>query len=90
MKPDSATAMRNLIAQVRLTIPFGMPEAQMCLDGCQGCSRKLLEFLESELDSWERRLDDGEIPDFGDLNALVKTSKKIYTVLNNNGLVNDE
>lgn len=87
MKPDTATAMRQLIKQVRETIPFDIPEAVLCADECRGCSMKLLEYLASELDDWEFKLDQGEIPNFGDINQLAKSSRKIYRVLEKNGLL---
>ncbi|MCG8427360.1 MAG: hypothetical protein MI754_08400 [Chromatiales bacterium] len=79
--------MRNLISEVRATIPFGLPEAQVCLDSCQGCSQKLLDYLEAELESWEQRLDEGIVPNFGDLNTLARSSRKVYRVLQSNGLI---
>lgn len=86
-KPDSTTAMRRLIVQVRDAIPFDMPEAQVCSGTCDGCSLKLLEFLGNELDGWEARLDAGERPGFKELSRLAKTSRKVYSVLARNGLV---
>lgn len=86
-KPDSATAMRLLIAEVRDAVPFDMPEAQVCEGTCDGCSVKLLEFLAGELDGWEVRLDAGERPGFKELSRLAKTSRKVYSVLARNGLV---
>lgn len=87
MKPDTRTAMRNLIGQIRAAIPFDLPEAKMCSDSCDGCSIKLLEFLESELQDWERELDVGKQPNFGDLARLANTGKKIFKILERNGLV---
>jgi hypothetical protein len=87
MKPDTVTAMRQLIARVREALPFDLPEAQTCSGPCDGCSMKLLAFLEGELDAWERRLDDGERPSFGDISRLARTSAKIHAVLMRNGLV---
>lgn len=87
MKPDTTTAMVNLIAQVRAAMPLGLRNEQICGDSCDGCSMKLLIYLETELDAWEQRLEDGERPNFGDLNKLAKTSKKIYRVLEKNGLL---
>ena len=89
MKPDTSTAMQNLIDEVRSTLPFGASEAQLCADSCQGCSMKLLEFLESELDDWEQKLQDGVKPSFGDINRMGKTCKKVYTILKKNGLVEE-
>ena len=44
-RPDSVTAMRDLIAEIRRTLPFDKPEAQICTDPCRGCSIKLLDYL---------------------------------------------
>ena len=52
-KPDTRTAMRQLIDRVRNEIPFGLPEEALCGDTCKGCSTKLLIYLETELDEWE-------------------------------------
>jgi len=87
MKPRTPVAMRELIAQIKQAIPFDMPEARMCEGVCKGCSMKLLEYLEMEIETWEYRLDQGDIPNFGDLKRLAKSSKKIYKVLEINGLV---
>ena len=88
-KPDTRTAMQALINEVRQTIPFDTPEAVMCSDdsSCQGCSLKLLEFLSMELDNWQQKLEDGEVPNFGDLQKLGKSSRAVYKVLEKNGLV---
>jgi hypothetical protein len=85
-KPDSTTAMRLLIAQVRDAVPFDMREAQVCAGTCDGCSLKLLEFLGNELDGWEARLDAGARPGLRDLSRLAKTSRKVYSVLARNDL----
>ena len=68
-------------------MPFDLPEANLCSGKCNGCSQKLLDYLDSELENWEYRLKDGHLPDFGDINRIAKTSKKIYRVLQHNGLV---
>ena len=87
MKPDTCAAMRMLIRQIRDAIPFGLPEASVCGDSCDGCSMKLLEFMESELEGWERRLDQGVRPNFGDLSRLAGTARNIHKSLLRNGLV---
>ncbi|MCO4758931.1 MAG: hypothetical protein KC477_12990 [Oceanospirillaceae bacterium] len=89
-KPDTATAMNNLIGQVREAIDFNMPISRLCDGPCTGCSKKLLEFLDTELEEWEYKLSQNESPNFGDIQALAKTSKKIYTVLKKNGIVEEE
>ncbi len=89
MKPATPVAMRKLIMQIREAMPFALTREQICSDSCAGCAMKLLIFLETELDSWEQRLLHGARPDFGDLNKLASTSKKIYKVLRNNGLCSE-
>ncbi|MCB1786767.1 MAG: hypothetical protein KDJ33_10985 [Gammaproteobacteria bacterium] len=81
MKPDSATAMQQLIAQIRATFPFDRPQAQVCAGPCQGCSLKLLEFLATEIDAWEQRITAGERPGLAELSQLLRTSRKIARVL---------
>ncbi|WP_252178875.1 hypothetical protein [Endozoicomonas sp. 4G] len=87
MKPNTQTAMQELILQVREAIPFDMPEAEICTGKCVGCPKKLLEFLDQELTDWESRLEDEEAPRLGDLSRLAKTSKKVHKALAKNGLV---
>lgn len=87
MKPDVATAMRQMISQIRGTLPFDAPEAQICQGPCDGCSMKLLNYLDDELMAWEQRLDQGERPGLADLSRLAKTSRRIYRVLEQNGLI---
>ncbi|MCK5001549.1 MAG: hypothetical protein KAS57_00885 [Gammaproteobacteria bacterium] len=89
MKPDTSTAMQNLINEVRATMPFDVGEAQLCADSCNGCSLKLLEFLDMELQDWEQKLQDGVVPSFGDVHKMGKTCKKIYMVLKKNGLIEE-
>ncbi len=79
--------MRRLIAQMREAIPFGLYDEQICGDSCEGCSSKLLIYLETELDAWESRLADGDIPNFGDLDRLASQGRKIQRVLQRNGVI---
>lgn len=87
VKPNTRTAMWLLIDQVREAIPFAAPEAQVCVGTCEGCSMKLMTFLEGELEDWTRRLEAGERPSLGDLSRLARTSRKVYAILERNGLV---
>lgn len=89
MKPDTSTAMQNLIDEVRVALPFGASEARLCADSCQGCSMKLLAFLETELEDWERKLQQGVQPSFGDIHRMGKICKKVYVALQKNGLVEE-
>jgi hypothetical protein len=85
-KPDTRTAMSRLISQIRDAAPFDLNPEQICGDGCEGCSSKLLIYLETELDDWETKLTDGAIPTFGDLDRLAKQGRKILRVLQRNGV----
>jgi hypothetical protein len=87
MKPDAPTALRQLIDEVRQTLPFDLPEARVCNGPCDGCSLKLLDFLEMELAAWERRLDEGEKPGLAELSRLAKTARRIHRILHRNGLL---
>jgi hypothetical protein len=40
-----------------------------------------------EIADWEQRLENGEIPNFRDIQKLEKTGRKIYRVLEKNNLV---
>jgi hypothetical protein len=80
-------AMQQLIEQVRVAMPFNLPEANLCSGKCNGCSQKLLDYLDVELEGWEYRLRIGEEPDFGEIQRIAKTSKKIYRVMQKNNLI---
>lgn len=79
--------MSGLIRQLREAIPLGLSDEEICGDSCEGCSSKLLIYLETELDSWESRLEAGEVPTLGDLDRLAKQGRKIHRVLQQNGIV---
>ncbi len=87
MKPDVSTAMRNLIREVRQTLPFDLTEEQMCTGPCDGCSMKLLGYLESELEHWEQRLAEDEKPGLAELSKLAKSCRKVHAIVRKNGLL---
>jgi hypothetical protein len=87
MKPDTVLAMQNLIKQIKSAIPFDPGKTDACTDCCKGCSVKLIDFLEVEIEDLEYRLVNDEAPNFKDINKLAKTAKKIYRVLINNDLI---
>lgn len=80
-------AMRLLIRQVRDAIPFDLPQAQVCTGFCNGCSVKLLDYLDTQLCDWEVWLASDERPGLADLSRLGGTSRKVYRALAANGLV---
>lgn len=81
MKPDTLSAMRSLINEVRTVIPFDLPEEAICSGVCRGCAKKLLEFLDAELSEWECRLDAGEVPRLGDVQQLGRCCRKVHVAL---------
>jgi len=87
VKPKTPAAMQQLIQQVRDTLPFGTPQGYVCADECKGCSLKLLEFLDLELMDWEDRLEQGEVPGLADVQRLAKISRRVYNVLDKNGVL---
>ena len=72
MKPTTTVAMASLIQTIRQSTPFDLPDAEICSGTCKGCSKKLLNYLESETDRWNSKLESGDIPTLGDINALAK------------------
>ncbi len=87
MKPNTTDAMRELIAQIKNTLPFDSVDPDFCSDACSGCSLKLIDFLSIEIDDWEHRLDQKEVPNLSDIKKLGKMAKKIHTVLIKNNLI---
>lgn len=87
MKPNTSIAMADLIVEIREALPFNASESQICSGVCKGCSLKLLDYLDIELVDWEYRLENGETPNFGDLKRISTTARKIYKVLDRNGLI---
>ena len=46
--------------------------------------------MEMEITEWERRLENGDIPNFRDIEKLSKTGKKIYRILVKNNLIKND
>jgi len=80
-RPDTRTAMRRLIGEVRAAIPFGAHALRECTGECDRCPAKLLELLELELEAWERGLDEGALPDLADLSRLLRVSREVEQAL---------
>ena len=81
--------MQHLIGQIRTALPFDQPTALLCQQHCVGCPKKLMEFIEGEVSGWENALSRGETPALGDIDQLARTSRKIYAVLEKNGLIRE-
>lgn len=85
-KPNTTEAMHKLTETVRQTLPFNLPKEVLC-SGCSrhGCAFKLLEYMDMELQDWEQRLENGEKPNFNDIQKLTKISQKVYKNLQKTG-----
>ena len=91
MKPKTEVVMTDIIQQIKAAFPFDMSEEEMCAVTCShGCPRNLLEYIHAEITEWEQRLENGETPNFRDIQKLAKTSKKIYKILEKNDLIDNE
>ncbi len=87
-KPDRTTALLNIISEVRAEFPFYVPDANICGISCIGCPKKLLELVDSEFCEWEAKINNGVIPNFGEIYKLGKLCKNVRRGLKRNGLVN--
>lgn len=87
MKPKPPEAMRRLIRQVRDALPFRRSPEELCSGGCKPCAPKLLEYLATELDEWDERLDRGEVPTLGEIDRLARSSRKVYEALRKAGMI---
>lgn len=88
-KPDTQIAMRKLIADIRSAIPFDTPQEKLCNGPCTGCAKKLLDYLDMELEEREAEINAGHIPGLGELNRLKKSAVKIHSALIKNGLISE-
>lgn len=89
-KPDTQIAMRKLIADIRSAIPFDTPQEKLCNGPCTGCAKKLLDYLDMQLEEKESEINAGIIPNLGELNRLKKSAMKIHATLIKNGLIKNE
>lgn len=87
MKPDTTTAMRGLIAQIKTTLPLDGVVSDFCSDTCSGCSLKLVDFLALEIEEWEYKISQLIVPNFKDIDRLAKMANKIRAVLIQNKLI---
>lgn len=88
-RPKTNIAMSEMILQVRDTFPFDEPEYFICgtKGSCQGCPKKLLEIVDTELSYWEVELANGSIPSLGEVSRLGKLCKNVRRGLVRNNLI---
>jgi len=83
-KPNTKTAIQQLIAQIQQAIPLNLNEAQMCQGECLGCSKKMLEMLDAEISYWQYT---DAIPSLKDLKNLENIGRRTYKILKRNQLL---
>ena len=83
-KPTARIAMQAMIGNIKDKIPLDLEEAQMCQGECLGCSKKMLEMLDTEISYWQ--YSDTE-PGLKDLKNLQNISERTYKILKRNRLV---
>jgi len=87
MKPNTSIAMKMLIEQIQVALPFEKPEHEICAGKCIGCPKKMLEYIGSELDHYQCQLDNAEIPTLGEISGLAIIAKKVHRNMAKNHLV---
>lgn len=80
-KPDTRTAIAEMIQEARRRLPFETSFVRDCEGRCEECPFKLLEFLELELATWEARLGGGEVPSLGDVHRLGRDCTEVHALL---------
>lgn len=88
-KPDLNSAMLNLIEEVKNELPLYESETFICgpKGNCSGCSKKLLEMVDTELMYWEHSISIGQGPNFEELRRFGKLCSSVRRGLERNGLV---
>lgn len=87
-KPNTKAAMYRLLDAIREHIPFGLKEADMCQGICRGCSKKMMEMLDSEMCQWQADLDNELAnPTLADLVFMEKLARRTEKILQRNKLM---
>jgi hypothetical protein len=90
IKAKTDVVMSRIIQQIREKFPFSMSDQELCTGICYGCPKKLLEYIDMESTEWQQRLENGEVPNFQDIEKITKVSRKIFRILEKNDLVSSE
>lgn len=78
--------MTLMLKEIRLKIPFDLPETTICGGDCRGCSKKMLELLDTEASYWESMIDQ-QVPTLADLKNLQLLALRTFKILHRNHLV---
>jgi hypothetical protein len=73
--------MKDVVQQAGDIFPFNDDRRAILYWLLSCCPKKLLEYIDRECETRQQCLDNGEIPDFKDLQRLSKSSIEIYDVL---------
>ncbi len=87
MKPNTSMAMKMLIEQIQIALPFEKSEHEICAGKCVGCPKKMLEYIGSELDHYQCQLDNEEAPSLGEISDLARMAKKVHRNMARNNLI---
>lgn len=84
--------MRQLIAQVEQEFPLTEPSTFICgaNTDCQGCPKKLLEMVDSEISYWQHALKRGVRPKFDELRKFARLCQSVQRNLARNHLLNSQ
>ena len=77
----------NVLLQMKKELVEPVKYQNLCVIDCYGCPKKLLEFLEDFIISWEEKIAIGYRPNFGDLSKIIRVAEKTQTALSKNGLL---
>jgi len=88
-KPDRATAMQNIINAVKAEFPIYQEDTFVCGpdNTCNGCPKKLMELVDTELTYWEHEIKTGTIPTFDEIARFGKLCKNIRRALVRNNRI---
>lgn len=85
-KPNCHDAMLLMLHEIRTKIPFDLPETTICGGDCRGCSKKMLELLDTEVGYWESVIE-WQQPSLADLKNLQQLALRTFKILQRNKLV---
>lgn len=90
-KPNLIEAMQNIIDDVKHQFPLYDEDTFVCGpdNSCQGCPKKLMELVDSDLTYWEHQVQRGIAPTFDELNRFGKMCKNVRRALVRNGRIID-
>lgn len=81
--------MLGIIEQVKDEFPLYESETFVCGpdNSCQGCPKKLLELVDTELTYWESAIERGVTPDFDEITRFGKLCKNVRRGLVRNNIL---